>query len=636
MLSSLYSGISGLISNSDTINVVGNNIANVNTVGFKSSRATFEDVLYQSVYASSGTAQVGRGSALASVDTLFSQGSFESTSVSTDLAIGGQGFFIVKTPGSDTNYYTRAGEFKFDKNGLMTNPDGYALQGKMIDRVTNTAYGVDTDIVISPEPSQPKMTEQVEMSVNLQSDAAWKGTVGVLSNVGNNVTAVGASNGQYPRTGDYTAAITNNTAATITHTGTNVPTFNMNGSININGVDITLTGISNIAGLVAAINGQTAATNVKAADDGTGKLKLTANVDGTDVIIQDTGLSSGNTGWTDADKASTDLYGSSMNLEVLMTLPDLSTVTKTYTGLVSSHRGILTNWANSGLDFTLADPTGYVLQATNVANPAETFSINGFQVQNVNATTTPSTTSNYSSSITVYDSLGQSHVVTVYFRKAYQDVLGDTQKNVWEWHATLDGADSATGQDQDVKWGYLTFNNNGVLIAGGDAQTVPFNFSQGAMAGQTIQLVFGANSGGGTTTQYPIASKTNSQTQDGYPPGTLESTAVSDTGVISGNYSNGQILDLYQITLANFNNPEGLERKGGNLFSQTIASGNPYTNVAGQSGLGQINPNSLEQSNVDLATEFVKLIVAQRGYQANSKVITTTDEILQELMNIKR
>ena len=98
----------------------------------------------------------------------------------------------------------------------------------------------------------------------------------------------------------------------------------------------------------------------------------------------------------------------------------------------------------------------------------------------------------------------------------------------------------------------------------------------------------------------------------------------------------GQIIDLYQITLASFNNAQGLTRMGGNLYSETLESGVAYTNAPGEGGLGNINSNSLEQSNVDLATEFVKMIVAQRGYQASSKVITTTDEMLQELMQIKR
>jgi flagellar hook protein FlgE len=133
-----------------------------------------------------------------------------------------------------------------------------------------------------------------------------------------------------------------------------------------------------------------------------------------------------------------------------------------------------------------------------------------------------------------------------------------------------------------------------------------------------------------------MASTTNFQTQDGYPPGVLQNVTVSPEGIISGHYSNGQILDLYQVTLANFNNPWGLSREGGNLFAETLESGVPYTSAPGQNGLGKINPNSLEQSNVDLATEFVKMIISQRGFQANAKVITTTDEILAELMNLKR
>ena len=121
MLGSFYSGISGLNVNSLAINVVGNNISNVNTVGFKGSRASFEDALYQSVYGTSGSSQIGRGANLSSVDTLFAQGSFESTTSATDLAIGGKGFFVVRSPNNAGNlYYTRAGQFGFDKNGFMT------------------------------------------------------------------------------------------------------------------------------------------------------------------------------------------------------------------------------------------------------------------------------------------------------------------------------------------------------------------------------------------------------------------------------------------------------------------------------------------------------------------------------------
>ncbi len=167
MLSSFFSGISGLMANSYGINVVGNNIANVNTIGFKGARATFQDVLYQSVFGTAGSSQIGRGTALSSVDTLFSQGSFESTSEPTDLAIGGSGFFVVRQlvgddPATDQTqnlYYTRAGQFRFDEDGYLTNPAGYLLQGKHIDRVTHTASGVDDDILISPEPSEPRRAQ---------------------------------------------------------------------------------------------------------------------------------------------------------------------------------------------------------------------------------------------------------------------------------------------------------------------------------------------------------------------------------------------------------------------------------------------------------------------------------------------
>ncbi len=638
MLSSFFSGISGLVSNSHSINVVGNNIANVNTIGYKASRATFEDVLYQSIFGTSGTSQVGRGSALASVDTLFAQGSFESTSEPTDLAIGGKGFFIVRAEEGDQKYYTRAGQFRFDEEGVMTNPAGNILQGKAIDRTTNSAFGVDRDIVISPEPSEPKKTEKIGMAVNLQSNAPWKGSIGTLTNKGNNIELIAASEGKFPRRGDYTTTITNRDAAQITHTGTNAPTYNVNGTITINGVNIALANVATLNALVAAINAQTAATHVVASAGGAGGnlLTLTANTDGLDIILNDTGLSSGSLGWTDADKASEDLYGSQLSMSVTWTLPDGALSTKSFSGVVSSHRGTHTNWEGSGLDITMANPAGYVLQETDGGHPAQTFSISGFESQYVSALSNPSTTSNYSSSITAYDSLGQPHVVTVFFRKAYEDTVGAAQTNVWEWHAHLSGTDSASGQDETVKWGYLTFNNNGVLISGGEPQAISFSFSQGAEPHQMIDLVMGAQSGGGSTTQYPIASKTNFQNQDGYPPGVLMNVTVNQEGIISGHYSNGQILDLYQITLANFNNPWGLSREGGNLFSETIESGSPYTNAPGEGGMGKINPNSLEQSNVDLATEFVKMIVAQRGFQANSRVITTTDEILQELMNIKR
>ncbi len=531
MLSSFFSGISGLIANSTSINVVGNNIANVNTVGFKAARATFEDVLYQTVNGTSGSSQVGRGTALSSVDTSFSQGSFESTSESTDLAIGGKGFFIVRAPESETNYYTRAGQFRFDAEGSMTNPAGDILQGRAIDRTTNAPYGVDTDIIVSQSPSEPRATELIGMSVNLQSDSPVAGTLGTLSGAANgSATAATLSVDKYPRAGTYTISYAAATGITVSCALTN-PTGAASGT--------TVT-----YGPVAVVAGTT-----------------------------------------------------------------------------------YTNLGGSGLDIT-AD-------STLTDGTSRTIAFQGFSTDYTSATRNPTTTSNYSSSVTSYDSLGQPHVVTVYFRKSYESAVAP-QTSTWEWMAHLDSTDSSTGANDLAGWGTLTFNSNGALTAGGNATSVSFDFSQGANPGQAIDLVFGSGTGGGTTTQYPIASTTNFQTQDGYAPGALESTTVSAEGILSGHYSNGQILNLYQLTLANFNNPNGLSKEGSNLYSETIDSGVAYTNAPGEGGLGKISANSLEQSNVDLATEFVKMIIAQRGYSANARVITTTDQILEELINIKR
>ncbi|HPX19044.1 MAG TPA: flagellar hook-basal body complex protein, partial [Deltaproteobacteria bacterium] len=139
-----------------------------------------------------------------------------------------------------------------------------------------------------------------------------------------------------------------------------------------------------------------------------------------------------------------------------------------------------------------------------------------------------------------------------------------------------------------------------------------------------------------TSTQYADASTTVYQTQDGYGTGFLENISVDTDGVMVGHYSNGQILYLYRVGLAKFNNDQALNKVGGNLWAATRASGDAITGHPGENGLGRIAPNSLEQSNVDIASEFVKMITTQRGFQANSRIITTTDDMLQELINLKR
>ncbi len=643
MLSSLFSGISGLITEGQAMGVIGNNIANSNTVGFKGSRATFADMLYQSIFGIAGSSQVGRGVALESVDTNFQQGSFESTNSPTDLAIGGAGFFILRKPNSRDIAYTRAGQFSFDKNGNMVDPTGNILQGRIIDRTLDTPLGVATDINIPQGPSQPKKTDLIGMAVNLQSDATWKGAIGAVTGTSGLNTPTVATGG-YPLPGTYTATVTNLTASTIGHTGTNTASFGtpFTGAVVINDYEILLPssgGPTTAESLASFLNTMLGAPSAGYASQvwaswtvnssGGEYLSLSATADGVDISFDDGGIATGSTGWTADDKASADLYGSSMVISSVTTNPDGTQFTRSTSGKVSALAGVLTNWGDStlkpGLNVSFEQTADFV-----VTPGVSEFTVTGFEPTYKSSTDNQSTTSNYSSAITVYDSLGQPHVVTVYFRKGWQEVANGVQTNVWQWYAEADSSDRL------AKWGYLRFNNNGVLVLGGEPQTISFDFGGGAQPNQLIDLVLGSRSGGGSSTQYPLASTTNFQTQDGYAPGELTNVTVNTSGVISGHYSNGQILNLYQISLANFNNPWGLERLGSNLFAETYKSGVAYTNAPGVGALGNINPDSLEQSNVDLATEFVKLITTQRGYQANSKVITTTDDMLQELLNIKR
>lgn len=475
--SSLFSGISGLNTLGNAMTVIGDNIANVNTVGFKNSRVTFQDVLSQTVATTAGSAQVGRGTSLADITSSFSQGSFESTESSTDLAIGGNGFFIVRDPNSvDNVFYTRAGEFRFDKDGNFVNPSGYIVRGWELDEVTGQDQGTITDITLSSFTSSPSETTKTSVIMNLDSDA------------------------------------TNRT------TGSNTA--------------------------------------------------LSAKWDGADI--------------------NGDYLGDS--------------------------------------DYE------------------------------------------YQTTLKVYDSLGSTHDVTIYF-----DPGESAADPVWEYIVTINPSeDKRTVTQADQKGllarGTIEFNRSSGLISGGansltcslndgdgtwtdltnadaDANGGFFAFTPEFIAGSpmSIQLDVGSRyngtvwaNGSLSTSQYARASTTIFQSANGYGAGDLQSITVATDGVITGQYSNGQVLALYRVALANFQNDQGLYKVGGNLFSETRLSGDPITGRPGSNGLGNISPNSLEQSNVDLATEFVKMITTQRGFQANSKIITVVDQMLSELINLKR
>jgi len=476
--SSLFSGISGLNTLGNSMTVIGDNIANVNTVGFKSSRVTFQDVLSQTVSTTAGTAQVGRGTSLADITSSFSQGSFESTDSTTDLAIGGDGFFVVRDPSNvDNEYYTRAGQFRFDKDGNFINPAGYIVRGWELDQ-NGQDIGSITDITLSSFTSPPSPTDRMTVVTNLNSGA-----------------------------------------------------LNMSADLSLE--------------------------------------------------------------W-DAQNA----------VPIADTAYEYQTTVKVYDSLGDTHD--LTLYYDPGI--------GSTWEFIVTCNPTE------------------DNRAGAQAALTGGDDgvgmLGRGEIVF----NASSGVISDI--NWTEFTPTLGNYDLTTGtwtdRDEavDLTNGYFTLAPD---FLGGSPLTVELDFGSVYSSGAGSWLNDSLS-----TTQFATSSTTIFQSATGYGAGDLQSVSVATDGVITGQYSNGEVIPLYRVALAKFQNMQGLYKEGGNLYRETRLSGVPITARPGTNGLGSISPNSLEQSNVDIATEFVKMIITQRGFQANSKIITVTDQMLSELINLKR
>lgn len=247
----------------------------------------------------------------------------------------------------------------------------------------------------------------------------------------------------------------------------------------------------------------------------------------------------------------------------------------------------------------------------------------------------PEATSNFSNSITVYDNVGTPRLVSIHYNK--------TADNEWVYRAVVDGADAANGEPGEMiqmAQGTISFNNQGQLQEVNENNN-SFNFDGGAAPNQEIKFSFGetiAEGGSGLdgSTQYGSASTIARHTQDGSTAATLSSMSFNDDGILTAAYNNGESRDIAQIAVGKFENNEGLFKTGKNLFKESKRSGQAALGKPGESGRGEVLAKSLELSNVDLASEFVNLMTSQRNFQANAKTITTSDQMLQEVLNIKR
>jgi len=247
----------------------------------------------------------------------------------------------------------------------------------------------------------------------------------------------------------------------------------------------------------------------------------------------------------------------------------------------------------------------------------------------------PDESSSFNTSITVYDNVGTARIITSYFNK-----VADNQ---WEYHAMVDGKDAAggvPGKAMEMGKGKVIFNDKGVLQ---DVQEVSnaFNFNKGAAPGQKINFTFGKTlKNGGTgldaSTQYGSDSNVARHTQSGSSAASIASLSFNDNGILTAVYNNGVSVDLGQMAVAKFENNEGLFKVGKNLFKESRISGQGAMGKPGEGGRGEVLSKSIELSNVDMAGEFVNLMTSQRNFQANAKTLTAADQMLQEVLNLKR
>ncbi|MBW2599840.1 MAG: flagellar hook protein FlgE [Deltaproteobacteria bacterium] len=520
MGSSLFAGISGLASAGKQLDVIGNNIANVNTIGFRSGRIHFGDILSQSITGGAAAGmQVGRGVDVAAITTQFSSGSFETTANATDLAIDGDGFFIVKDA-DEGSYYTRAGAFHLDNRGYLVDVNSLKVQGYNL-----TGIDPDTisDISLSGVQSEPSATTEISMGLNLDAATDTGETFNAAQTVYDSLGAIHSLKMTFQKTEGngywgFKSYLDNEAATAQTYSGLK---FDSNGVLEkVYSSSVTGT-----------------------ATEGPDTIYTTAGDGTAEITVNNQGQ----------------LYKPTIAPIVLTRGADENTWTITGNG---GYENMSITLGTVGTD----DEVAIDLDGAGGA-----------------------------------------------------DITFDISTGTWAGDDTIEFTIAQTeGDPADVK---LTMPDIGTDAIIGDGGVVSWD-----LAGTTAEKVTG----------YASTSVIRTLVHDGYSSGSLKSISVTADGTISGFFTNGQTSDISQIVLADFANVTGLKRMGKNLFGPTVESGSAVPNRPGSAGMGEISPNSLEMSNTDIATEFINMITAQRAYQASAKIVTVTDQMMAELMNVKR
>ncbi len=574
----LYIGASGLSSFGEAVRVVGDNISNVNSLGFKSQNVNFSDVLSQTVGVSRSNIanQVGNGVRIGSITRDAAQGSLQNTTSPTDMAINGNGLFAMRDPATGQLSYTRAGAFILDKDFNLIDAQGNVVQGFPVDQVTNTATGNVSDITFANLAAQAQATSAVTAAVTLDSNATVLG-VGTIFDANN------------PATYHYKTEV------------------NMFDSL-----------------------GQTHATSM---------------------LFTKVGLdTAGNTVWDwQAAVDGGELAGGTAGVSTPVSAPTLTTVTPAVTPIADTANG--TYAVVSTAAAAASSITNFV--ATAVGASYNVVSDGAAKITVTSSVPGVSGTGTFVANTTEAITLGDGTIVSMNYGAT--DIAGLAAT----FAAPLAGAGLGTAAvapfvaDGALGTQTIVFGPNGELVK---ENSPDLTLSWNGAAPSTVSLDFGNAAGQGTlyavnladggqgitgtgleaTVQVAGSFATRQMTRDGFASGFLDKLETDSSGKIFGVFTNGQRRGLFQVALANFPNDAVLNHIGNNLLQESIASGTPVLGLPGAGGMGTISPFALEQSNVDLAAEFVKLIIIQRGYEANSKTILTTDQMLSSLMQVKR
>ncbi len=674
MMRSLFSGVSGLKNHQTRMDVIGNNISNVNTTGFKSSRVTFTDMLSQTLTGAStpqdnlgGTnpKQIGLGSSVGAIDLIFTNGSVQSTGKNTDLCLSGSALFQVKR-GNEV-FYTRNGAFEFDAEGNYVLPgSGLFVQGWMADgdKPPETTGGTTNIIVKAGKSMKAKQSETSTYVNNLNGGLEGHKISAVKVTYADGTTQTVPS--YNPQLGSITATV---------------------GGVDYD-VDPNLSAIFKVTDpptsvvnqavwsktIKSVTSGTVSQLGVSAVDkDGTMLYKsiTPANTITATIDVPDDGFALD--GYYEVEQTITQAEADNAKKEITLTLDN--TDGKGFTTVVipmpeESDKYHVGDSFKTKVRITSikADATAQIkvegqekpetLQAAMTIDPdhtqyekkvsgevtavkrnADGVVFNNKKVKSVSVSTEDGlsvdglTSVKYAvdemyypsvvTTVSVYDSEGGSHDIPVLFTKS--------DANTWKLSLSGGGSsyiiDEPDGSTTEVtlESTNLTFNTNGAYT-GGEGK-LSLKYTNGAAA-QTVDL----NLSG--LTQY-IGSSTINAATDGYAMGTLSSVSIDTSGVITGTYTNGQKRAEAQVAVAQFNNMSGLTKIGDSLYQESNNSGTANVKTAADLGV-TITPSALEMSNVDVANEFTDMIITQRGFQSNSKVITVSDEMLETLVTMKR